>query len=631
MRPKPRPVRPRLGSLERPLSARVYRGAWFVVVIPLLIVAFSVARQQTLAVPSLSSSSFDSDAVKQTLEDELIRLYPIRSPSAPSSGMLRSWIRDQFTGLGLSTQVDRFDARIPGYGKVSLSNVSATVRGRSSTEIVVLAHRDNSGQVPGKGANDNASGTAAMLELARAYQDQPGFVSPPQPAHTIVFLSTDGGAFGAIGAAHFAQLRSSKQHIAAVIVLDSIAGTGKPRILFNGDSTHLPPPVLVATAYQLLNEQPGAVVTHTSPVQQLLDLAFPFSLYEQAPFVARGIPAITFTTSGDRYPDPLTDTPENVSLAIPKAHLTQIGLASEQLLAALDQGAPEPRMSSASYIYLGGRFLHGWAIQLLLIGALIPALVAIVDLVARCRRRRIAFRPALRSLGRRLGFWFSLLALFSLFASIGFWPKGAGRPLSPDSPAATSLPLAAIVAFAFLAFAAWLISRDRLLPRKEATAEQELAGYASALIAVAGASIAVAWLNRYALIFLLPPLHAWIWMPQLRRFRPWASLVLLAAGLLGPFLIYWELASRLHLGLSVVWYVSELAAVGYIKLPLLIVATVLAAATAQLSALSAGRYAPYPAADERSETTLPLRIARRIALLSQNRSEARATRQAHGD
>jgi hypothetical protein len=620
-------VRPRPGSLERPLSARVYRGAWFVVLIPLLIVAFSVARQQTLAVPT-STSTFDSGAALSTITDPdgLTREYPNRSPGSASNETLRDWIIGRFSGLGLSTRVDRFNARIPGLGKVNLSNVMATVRGRSSTEIVVLAHRDNSGLGPG--ANDNASGTAAMLELARAYQNQPGgFVSPPEPAHTIVFLSTDGGAFGGIGAARFAQRHSVDHHIAAVIVLDSIAGTGKPRVLFNGDTNSLPPPFLVATANEILREQPNAVVTHTSPVHQLLDLAFPFSLYEQSPFVARGIPAVTFTTSSDEFPDPLADTPENISTT----NLTQIGLASEQLLAALDQGAPEPRTSSASYIYLGGRFVHGWAVQLLLIAFFVPAFVAIVDLVARCRRRYIEFRPALRSLGRRLGFWFSLLAFFWLFALFGFWPKGASRPLSPISSAATSLPLTALVAFAFLAFAAWLVSRDRLLPRKEVSPEQELAGYASALIALAAVSLAVTWLNTYALLFLLPPLHAWIWMPQLRRYRPWASLALLAAGLLGPFLVYWELASRLHLGLDVIWYVSELAAVGYVKLPLLIVATVFAAIAAQLAALSVGRYAPYPAADKRPGTTLPRRMVRRVALLSQRWSEAQATRQARNN
>jgi MFS family permease len=600
------------------------------VLIPVLIVAFSVARQQTLAVPSLSSS-FDRDAVVQTMNYELAPDNPDRSPGAANSGALRNWIVGQFGDLGLTTKIDQFEARIPGLGKVSLSNISATVRGRSATEIIVLAHRDNSGQGPG--VNDNASGTAAMLELARAYQNRPGPVSPPEPAHTLVFLSTDGGDFGAIGAARFAQRHSVEHRIAAVIVLDSIAGSGKPRVIFNGDTTSLPAPVLVATASQILSDQPGVVVTHTSPFHQLLDLAFPFSLYEQAPFVARGIPAVTLTTAGDRHPNPLTDTVENFNAnkKITKAHLTQIGLATEQLIAALDQGAPEPRVSSASYIYLGGRFVHGWAIQLLLVACLVPALVAIVDLFARCRRREIELRPALRSFTRRLGFWFSLLAIFWFFALVGFWPRGAGRPLSPDSFSATSVSLAALVGFAFLTFGAWLISRDRLLPRKKTTPEQELAGYACALLAVAGASLAVAWFNSYALLFLIPPLHAWIWMPQIRHHRPWASLALLVVGLLGPLLIFWELAARLNLGFSVFWYVAALAAVGFLKLRFLIVATVLAAAAAQLAALSVGRYAPYPAASERPALPLPQRLAHRLSTVAKHWSAPRAGRQAHND
>jgi len=250
---------------------------------------------------------------------------------------------------------------------------------------------------------------------------------------------------------------------------------------------------------------------------------------------------VTLTTAGDRYPNPLTDTVEQIETnRTTKAHLTQIGLATEQLLAALDQGAPEPRVSGASYIYLGGRFVHGWAIQFLLISLLIPALVAIVDLFARCRRRAIELRPALRSFIRRLGFWFSLLAFFWFFALVGFWPGGAGRPLSPDISAATSVPLGAFVAFAFITFVAWLISRDRLLPRKKTSPEQELAGYAFALLTVAGVSLAVAWFNSYALLFLIPPLHVWIWMPQIRHHRPWAPLALLFTGLLGPLLIFWS-------------------------------------------------------------------------------------------
>lgn len=602
------------------MNARIYRGSWIVVAIPLLIAAFSVSREQPLSAPNLRPV-FGASAAITTLND-MASSYPDRSPGAAGSANVESWVETQFTQLGLSPKVDRFSADIPGLGKQSLANVSVTIPGRSPTSIVILAHRDNSGQGPSGGADDNASGTAAMLELARAYQHNSELAAPPQPAHTIVFLSTDGGAFGAIGANHYASHVAPGHHVAAVIVLDSIAGKGPPRILLNGDTPRSSSSVLVATAFQLLSDQTGTVVPHAGFVDQLLDLAFPFSLYEQAPFVGRGISAVTFTTAGDRPPRPLTDTPENISAK----HLSEIGLAVEQLIAALDQGAPEPQSNSAAYIYLGGRFVHGWALQLVLLAAMLPPLVAIVDLFARCRRRQIPLRPSLRSLGRRLGFWVFLLSLFLIFVFFGLFPGGVARPLSLDVSASVSPPLGALTLFVFFTLGAWLITRERLLPRRETSPEDELAGYTAALLLLLIVSIAVVSLNRYMILFLLPPLHAWIWLPQLRGYRPWASLGVLLAGFLGPALVFIELASRLHLGLNVFWYVSELGAVGYLSLPLLIIATAFAAAGAQLAALSVRRYAPYPAPGERPETTLPQRVLRRVSPLAQSWDSFRTAR-----
>jgi hypothetical protein len=624
MRPRSKRAKPRPGSLERPVNARIYRGAWILVAIPILITAFSVDRQQPLTAPAFRPV-FDGETATSNLK-RLTSLYSDRSPGAANSGTLLQWIRGEFTTLGLHSRVDRFSADIPGLGERTLNNVSVTVQGLSPTAIVILAHRDNNGQVPGGGANDNASGTAVMLELARAYQNRDEFVQPPQPAHTIIFLSTDGGDYGAIGAEHYARSRASDEHVAAVIVLDSVAGRGQPRVLINGDAARSPSPILVATAFQLLSDQAG-VVTHAGSLDQIFDLAFPFSLYEQAPFIARGIPAVTLTTGSDRPPPPLTDTVGKIS----RTHLSSIGHATEQLIAALDQGAPEPKTESAAYIYLGGRFVNGWAIQLVLIAALLPALVAIVDLLARSQRRGIRLKSALRSLGRRLGFWLFLLALFLLFSLFDLFPGGVARPLSPDSSAATSPPYGALVLFAFFAIGGWFITRERLLPRGETSLEDELAGYTSALLVLAGVSLLVLSLNRYALIFLLPPLHAWIWLPQLRHLRPWAPLAVLLVGLVGPLLVFWELGSRLQLGSGVFWYVTELAAVGYIGLPFLLAATLFAATTAQLAALSVNRFAPYPAPDERPEKTLPQRVVRRGVVLSRRWGEARSAHRTHRD
>ena len=58
---------------------------------------------------------------------------------------------------------------------------------------MITAHRDNSGE--GSSANDNASGTGALIELARSYASVGGTtLAQAQPAHTLIFVST-GGAF----------------------------------------------------------------------------------------------------------------------------------------------------------------------------------------------------------------------------------------------------------------------------------------------------------------------------------------------------------------------------------------------------------------------------------------------------
>ena len=51
--------RPRPGSLERPVNARMYRGTWLLVGVLLLVAAFSVARPQALD-PAPLPPTFDA-------------------------------------------------------------------------------------------------------------------------------------------------------------------------------------------------------------------------------------------------------------------------------------------------------------------------------------------------------------------------------------------------------------------------------------------------------------------------------------------------------------------------------------------------------------------------------------------
>src|SRR4051812_46488107 len=187
--------RPRRGSIERPVSGRVYRGTWLLVGLPLLIVAFSVTRPGELAAPSLPPS-FDEQAAR-ALADQLADTYPDRSPGSAGALGAPQWLVRQLQPFGLPLATDSFEATIPDLGTRRLENVTAVVAGQSPDTIVVMAHRDDTGVGPG--ANDNASGTAALLELARTYAAAPttaGATPPVTAAHRIVFLSTDGGRFG---------------------------------------------------------------------------------------------------------------------------------------------------------------------------------------------------------------------------------------------------------------------------------------------------------------------------------------------------------------------------------------------------------------------------------------------------
>ena len=188
-----------------------------------------------------------------------------------------------------------------------MQNLVAEVVGRSPGTIVVMAHRDNDGS--GQGANDNASGTAMLVQLARAYGAPAGAASGRlRPNHTILFVSTDGGSSGGLGAAWFASHAPLRRDIAGVINLDAVGGSGRARVEFNGDTPRNPSGTFLQTIAARISAADGPAACRPSAVRQLVDLGFPFSLYDQAPFLTHGVAAVTLTTAGDNPPDPLTDT-----------------------------------------------------------------------------------------------------------------------------------------------------------------------------------------------------------------------------------------------------------------------------------------------------------------------------------
>jgi hypothetical protein len=599
------------------VNGRLYRGTWLLVGLPLLVLAFSVARPPTLQPPNLPPAFDRTDAA--ALAAQLAVGFPGRIPGTPAADAAARWFARELTPYGYDVQREPFTATVPGKGRISLVNLIVEKRGLSHKTIVVLAHRDDAGTGPG--ANDNASGTAALIELARAYAPAGGAAQLSLP-YSLLFLSTDGGVYGGLGAAQFAAHSPQRQDVIAVVDLDAIAGRGVPRLVLTGDTARSPAAGLVQTVRAQLAAETGSDPGRASALRQLVDLGFPFSPYEQAPFVARGIPAVTITTSPDRPPNGVGDGTGGLD----GARLGQIGRATQNVVDALEQGialSPGP----SSYVYLGSRIVRGWAIEIVLVAMLLPFLAAAVDLFARCRRRQIRIAPALRSYRSRLGFWAWCGALFALFAALGAWPKGDPRP-----PLLTNVhwPTAAVCGLLVLAAIGWLVARHRLTPRRPILPEEALAGHTGALLGLAVVALLVVATNPFALVFILPSLHVWLWLPQVRGRALALRAAVLLLGFAGPALLVWSFATRYGLGLDAPWYLAWLYSLHYAPAPGFLIALAWAAGAGQLVALSAGRYAPYPSAAERPPRGPVRETVRRIVLARRRHASEAARRALHG-
>lgn len=589
------------------MNGRLYRGTWLLVGLPLLLLAFSVARPSALQAPNLPPA-FDATTAASLAKDLALR-YPDRTPGTPGAKGAAEWFRRALKPYGFDVRPDRFTASIRGK-QTTLVNLVVEKTGLTPrAAIVVMAHRDGAGA--DGGLIDNASGTAALIELARSYAPTAAAQRVSLP-YSLVFLSTDGAADGVRGAAHFAAEPGARQNILGVINLDSIAGRGRPRLILNGSTPRSPAPGLVETVRAALAQEAGGDPARPSGLQQLFGLAFPFSPYEQAPFVSRGIPAVTITTAGARPPEA-----RRRGGSLDLRHLRVIGLATQDAVDAMEEGVSLAQ-GPTSYVFLGQRLIRGWAIEIVLVGMLLPFLAGAVDLFARCRRRRIRIAPALRSYRSRLGFWAWTGGLFLVFGAFGFWGRGGGNPPSLDT---VTWPGAALIVFVALAAGGWLVARSRLLPRREIRPEERLAGQSGALLALGVAGLLVAATNPFALVFILPSLHAWLWLPQVQTRHPAVRAGVFAAGLAGPFYLVWSFATHYGLGWDAPWYLAKLFAIGYAPLPIFLIGLGWLAVAGQLAALAAGRYAPYPAPHERPRRG-PLREVFRTLFLAQRRRAA---------
>jgi len=159
---------------------------------------------------------------KQNLTDYIQTLQDFQTRFASTSNceLAGDYIYDFFIQSGIDAEYDSFSFR----SSYSSNNIVGTVEGQvyPSQIVVICAHYDSISDQPytlAPGADDNASGTAAVMEAARIFANQ-------SFDFTVKFICFSAEEWGLYGSEDFArEARQRGEDIIAVINLDMIAYT----------------------------------------------------------------------------------------------------------------------------------------------------------------------------------------------------------------------------------------------------------------------------------------------------------------------------------------------------------------------------------------------------------------------
>jgi len=142
--------------------------------------------------------------------------------SRPGNSLASAYLFDTYKSFGYTPELQWFERANALGGKTA--NVLATLKGTVNPELlyVVSSHYDS--VAAGPGADDDSSGTAALLEAARI------MASRPQPA-TIIFASFTGEEAGLLGSREFVRRAvADKLHIVGALNNDMVGWANDHRL-----------------------------------------------------------------------------------------------------------------------------------------------------------------------------------------------------------------------------------------------------------------------------------------------------------------------------------------------------------------------------------------------------------------
>jgi opacity protein-like surface antigen len=188
-------------------------------------------KRFVLLVATLSASLLFASAQQNTTLSERLRAHVEYLASEELGGrgagssqgyLAGDYIKEQFASFGLRTfeRADYFHPFATTWNDGVFRNVVGRISGVDNDSYIIIgAHYDHIGMSGGKihpGADDNASGTAALIEIARTFSEM-----NIRPQHTIIFAAFDAEELGLYGSADLAA-RFPKGSVKVMINMDMV-------------------------------------------------------------------------------------------------------------------------------------------------------------------------------------------------------------------------------------------------------------------------------------------------------------------------------------------------------------------------------------------------------------------------
>jgi peptidase M28-like protein len=306
-------------------------------------------------------------------------LYSDTTSATRGIGAAREWIRQQMVAAGPRLQVEFETYQVAGQGGrlprgVELRNVVGVLPGRSARRIYVTGHYDSvarrtdgTGDRDGfdwtradndaPGANDDGSGTAVVLEMARVFAQ-----SGVQFDATLVFVAFAGEEEGLVGATlHAGRAIAAHWTIDAVLNNDIVGGshggdgvvdTGHVRVFSEGPEDSPSRSIARYVRRHAALYVPSQVVVLAARADRFGRGG------DHSPFNQEGLGAIRLTEARENYArqHSVEDTPEGVDAAylqrnarVNAAALASLALAPPAPTVVDDRGRPTLTRGESGY------------------------------------------------------------------------------------------------------------------------------------------------------------------------------------------------------------------------------------------------------------------------------------------